>query len=337
MIGSRVARRGVARRGGVRRDVVVGSLVFFLLAGIAGVGQARPDPAGVIGQFEAALNAGNIDACMAWIAKDGVIRENLGKEVKGHDQIRDYLTGLAAHGYRAIAGDRKVAGTTVTWLAKVAFDDLRALGVDSVDGRGKAVVVNGKMKSYTPAFSPGSMFILSMASARATEMLVRTIVDEVYNKGNIEAVDQYYTEGFINHDAFPGTRWDRDGIKTEVGKLRAAFAKFKVTVDEVASTGEFATIRTTWTGRHEGEYLGRPATYRDIEISGIELLRITDGKVVERWAQQDDYDLGLITGRIETVGEPGKKKKRKKAGSSRNRKGFRKGSGGILGWFFDLF
>ena len=46
------------------------------------------DALGVLGQFEAALNAGNVDACVAWMAKDGVIRERTGKEVRGAKEAR---------------------------------------------------------------------------------------------------------------------------------------------------------------------------------------------------------------------------------------------------------
>ena len=45
--------------------------------------------------------------------------------------------------------------------------------------------------------------------------------------------------------------------------------------------------RLTMTGTHKGEYAGIPPTGKYVTWTGILIFRITDGKVVEAWANND--------------------------------------------------
>ena len=63
-------------------------------------------------------------------------------------------------------------------------------------------------------------------------------------------------------------------------------------IDDQVSEGDKVVTRWTFTGRHEGELFGIPATGMDVEFAGIDIHRIREGRIVEEWTTWDA--LGLV-------------------------------------------
>ena len=76
----------------------------------------------------------------------------------------------------------------------------------------------------------------------------------------------------------------------------------QLTFHEVFSSGDSLCINFTMTGTHVADFLGVPATERDIALPGITVLHFRDGKCVERWSQADM--LGLLV-QLGAVPPPG--------------------------------
>lgn len=66
--------------------------------------------------------------------------------------------------------------------------------------------------------------------------------------------------------------------------------------------GDRLVARFSLTGRHAGDFLGVPATGREVELAGITILAFEDGRAVERWSSADM--LGLLV-QIGAVPAPG--------------------------------
>jgi len=60
--------------------------------------------------------------------------------------------------------------------------------------------------------------------------------------------------------------------------------------DQVAQ-GNLVVNRITWRGVHSGDLAGVPATGRSIELRGINMFRVTGGRVVAQWAELDIFGL----------------------------------------------
>lgn len=65
----------------------------------------------------------------------------------------------------------------------------------------------------------------------------------------------------------------------------AAFSNSRHTVNDIVAEGNKVAVRFSFSGQHTGDSLGIPATQRVIEISGIAIFHIQDGKVSELHAQ----------------------------------------------------
>ena len=83
-----------------------------------------------------------------------------------------------------------------------------------------------------------------------------------------------------------------EGLYAFFDRLNAAFSEFRVTVHDTIAEGDRACVRWTCTCKHTGDALGMPATGKTVHVTGISMVRIADGRLVEGW--QDWDRLGML-------------------------------------------
>ncbi|UCC60632.1 MAG: ester cyclase, partial [Dehalococcoidia bacterium] len=106
-------------------------------------------------------------------------------------------------------------------------------------------------------------------------------------KGDLSIADELFAEDFVNYDPGRGTTPDREGMKQFLINLRAAFPDQKLTVEDLIAEGDKVVLRFTGSGTHKGDLSGIPPTGKQFNVPGVSILRIADGKVVERWNVSD--------------------------------------------------
>jgi predicted ester cyclase len=114
-----------------------------------------------------------------------------------------------------------------------------------------------------------------------------------------DLVDQIFVTDFVDHNPQPGQEKDGvEGIHQVLDLYHVGFPGLRVTTDEVIVSGDRAVVRWTAVGTHEGDLLGIPATEREVRMTGIDILRIADGVIVERWGEtnalQTMQQIGVI-------------------------------------------
>lgn len=129
-------------------------------------------------------------------------------------------------------------------------------------------------------------------SAEENKALVRRFIEEIFNQGNMPAVDEILAPGFVEHEELPpGIPRDREGVKQLTGMLRSAFPDFKASIEDVIAGGDKVVIRMVWNGTHKGEFMGIPPSGNSISVEVIDIMRLEGGKVVEHWGQMDNMGL----------------------------------------------
>lgn len=133
--------------------------------------------------------------------------------------------------------------------------------------------------------------------------LLRRAVEAV-NSGTFEQIaSEILAEDFVRHDlagAFPGVE-GLQGAADFIALLRSAMPDLEFVIEDIFSSGDRVALRGVTRGTHEGALLGVPPTGNTIEITEVNIYRITDGKIAETW-QLPDYagllrQLGLPLGR----------------------------------------
>ena len=127
----------------------------------------------------------------------------------------------------------------------------------------------------------------------ANKELVETFIQELFTKGDLGAVDRHLAVGFVNHDLpFPGAADGPEGMRQAAVLYRAALPDWRSDLDQMIAEDDIVVERFTASGTHRGELMGVSGTGKTIALRGINIFRIADGKIVERWGQLDQ--LGLL-------------------------------------------
>jgi predicted ester cyclase len=63
--------------------------------------------------------------------------------------------------------------------------------------------------------------------------------------------------------------------------FRDAFPDVTVVIDELVADGDRVAVATTFTGTHEGELMGMAPTGKRVSVTGIDIVRVAGGRIVE--------------------------------------------------------
>ena len=103
----------------------------------------------------------------------------------------------------------------------------------------------------------------------------------------------------VDHSALPGIPPGRHGVKVLHDAFFAAFSDFHADIQDQISEADKVVTRKTLSGRHTGDWMGIPATDRDVRFDVIDIVRIADGQIVEHWNVVDQLglmrQLGVVT------------------------------------------
>jgi steroid delta-isomerase-like uncharacterized protein len=121
--------------------------------------------------------------------------------------------------------------------------------------------------------------------------LVRRVIEEIYNRGNLAAADELAASDLVVHLTSQEI-CGREGAKQYVAALRAAFPDLRMTIEDQIAEGDRVVTRWTARGTHMGEFQGILPTGKQARVAGIDIDRIADGKTVECWSHMDE--LGMM-------------------------------------------
>lgn len=137
-----------------------------------------------------------------------------------------------------------------------------------------------------------------MSDPTINKALVTEVIDALFTRGELDAVDRYLAPGFVNHDPFPGFAPDREGMRRTAQVFRQAFPDWHSQLEALIAEDDLVTERFTARGTHRGEIMGVAPTGRVVVLAGINIFRVQNGRLVERWGRTDDLgflqQLGIV-------------------------------------------
>ena len=107
------------------------------------------------------------------------------------------------------------------------------------------------------------------------------VFNEIFNQRHFDVADEIYAPDFVNHGLHrdASLREDQAAVRAEV----KAFPDLRMTVDLVVAEGDFVTVMWTLRGTHTAFGYGLPPTGARIELRGITIWRVVDGKLHDEW------------------------------------------------------
>jgi len=129
-------------------------------------------------------------------------------------------------------------------------------------------------------------------STEVNKASMRRFYDEVFNKKNRAAIDEFIDPTQVDHAAPPGTPGGLEGAKHTVTMYLTAFPDLHFTVEDLIAEGDKVVARLTVRGTQLGAFMGTPPTGKQATSTAIDINRMAGGKSVEHWLNMDT--LGLL-------------------------------------------
>jgi steroid delta-isomerase-like uncharacterized protein len=126
--------------------------------------------------------------------------------------------------------------------------------------------------------------------------IVRRFIEETINQGQIDSAAQFAWEDVVEQVPFPGQGPGLEGLKDVLRGMRAGFPDLHFSVEEQIAEADKVVTRFEWTGTHQGEFLGVPATGRSVKVWGIVIDRLQSNRIKDTRIIMDTLGLMMQLG-----------------------------------------
>ena len=107
---------------------------------------------------------------------------------------------------------------------------------------------------------------------------------EVLNEGNLNIADEILSPDFHDHGSpAPGI----EGFKQLFSMIAGIYPDIQVKVEDMIVENEKVAVRLTITGTQKGSFRGFPAANKKVTWTGMDFIRLSNGKMVERWGERN--------------------------------------------------
>jgi predicted ester cyclase len=135
-------------------------------------------------------------------------------------------------------------------------------------------------------------------SVAENKALVRRYLEEVVNTGNVDGIADFIAPDYIDrNDQGRGI----EGARQHVLGVRQTYPDLHVTVGQQIAEGEWVVTRVTGRGTHLGVWLGMRPSGKAVEITGVNIDRVVNGRIVEHGGVADLLGPLLAMGAIQWV------------------------------------
>jgi steroid delta-isomerase-like uncharacterized protein len=137
-------------------------------------------------------------------------------------------------------------------------------------------------------------------STEENKALMRRYYQEIWHEGNIAAGDELVALDIVDHMPGPDQPPGRVGHDATVAMVHTAFPDAEFTVEDLLGEDDKVVGRWTMRATHTGNLMGIPPTGKSIVMSGIDIGRWENGRLVEIWHIEDIMgmmmQLGVVPG-----------------------------------------
>ena len=136
-------------------------------------------------------------------------------------------------------------------------------------------------------------------SVEQNKSLVRRIFEEGMNQNKSHIFDEVIGATYVNY-SMPAPAAGPEGIKMSLDMFLAAFPDLHMTLEDVLGEEDKVVTRGYFTGTHQGEFNGIPATGNSVKVDYVDIWRLENSQAVENWVQIDMMSMMQQLGVIPT-------------------------------------
>lgn len=141
-------------------------------------------------------------------------------------------------------------------------------------------------------------------STEENKAMVRSVVEEILNKGNLAVADEIMASNYVYHYPLFEVKGP-EGFKQLIGTMRTAFPDINATIEDLIAEGDMVAVRFTIQGTFKGEMMGIAPTGKHLTFSEAVFIRFENGKEVEATPYADMLSFYQQLGISPPAGEGG--------------------------------
>ncbi len=134
----------------------------------------------------------------------------------------------------------------------------------------------------------GGVLAMSLEENKAR---VRLYVEEAWNKGNVDIIDELMTLDYARLPTGSMQLLNRDGQKQRIQAFRQTFPDLLFTVEDLIAEGDRVAFHLQGHATHKGIFIGIAPTDRHVTIHAFDIVRFVDDKIAEHLGGPDLYHL----------------------------------------------
>jgi len=136
-------------------------------------------------------------------------------------------------------------------------------------------------------------------SSEENKAVVRRFFEQAWSTGDLAVVDETVATPTTGTppDRMPGP----EGVKQNIGRYRAGLPDITMIVEDQIAEGDKVVTRFTARGTHTGTLMGVAPTGKPVDVRGMSLYRLANGKIVEGWDLWDKLEFERQIGGEPTV------------------------------------
>ena len=141
-------------------------------------------------------------------------------------------------------------------------------------------------------------------SVEQNKAIIRRVWEEMTNQRKLDLVDELFADDYVVHVNVPGMEVirGRDAFKQALPALYTAFPDLHETIEDMVAEGDKVVVRTSWTGTHQGEWMGVAPTGKKVAVTAIAINLFVNGKMADGWREDNLLGLMIQLGVIPTTG-----------------------------------
>lgn len=135
-------------------------------------------------------------------------------------------------------------------------------------------------------------------SVEENKLLVRPYYEEVVNTGNVDRTAEFVSPDYV--EVYNNVRHSigLEGAKQHVLDVRQTYPDLHLIIEQQIAKGEWVVTRVTMRGTHRGVWRGMTSTGKRVEMTGVNIDRVVDGRIVEHGGAANVLEPWLEIGAI---------------------------------------
>ena len=125
------------------------------------------------------------------------------------------------------------------------------------------------------------------AGLTGNERVVEAFLQDVINEHNGDHAINYLNPDMQWSGGTVGTVTGSANVAGLFASVVAAFPDAHITINDIFAQGDQVVVRVVVSGTQEGAILGIPASGRFVQWDGVDVYRLSDGKISNIWAGDD--------------------------------------------------